>query len=82
MRKINSVIVDLIIFCRISFFMMLLNVVLKIFLDSGGSAILLGQDTISLAMVSVQEQVKKYLEAEENAMNERIRYFFILLFFQ
>ena len=45
-----------------------------IFLDSGGSAILLGQDTISLAMFSVQEQVKKYLEAEENAMNERIRY--------
>lgn len=42
---------------------------------SGGSAILLGQDTISLAMVSVQEQVKKYLEAEENAMNERIRKF-------
>lgn len=82
MRKINSVIVDLIIFCRISFFMMLLNVVLKIFLDSGGSAILLGQDTISLAMVSVQEQVKKYLEAEENAMNERIRYFSLLLFFQ
>ena len=38
-----------------------------------GNAILLGQDTISLAMVSVQEQVKKYLEAEENAMNERIR---------
>ena len=34
---------------------------------------LLGQDTISLAMVSVQERVKKYLEAEENAMNERIR---------
>ena len=62
--------------------MMLLNVVLKIFLDSGGSAILLGQDTISLAMVSVQEQVKKYLEAEENAMNERIRYFSLLLFFQ
>lgn len=52
-----------------------------IFLDSGGSAILLGQDTISLAMISVQEQVKKYLEAEENAMNERIRYFFVLLFF-
>ncbi|KAJ7373699.1 hypothetical protein OS493_011308 [Desmophyllum pertusum] len=40
-----------------------------------GNAILLGQDTISLAMVSVQEQVKKYLEAEENAMNERIRKF-------
>lgn len=41
--------------------------------DSGGHAILLGQETISLAMVSVEEQVKKYLEAEENAMNERIR---------
>ena len=41
--------------------------------DSGRHAVLLGQDTISLAMVNVQEQVKKYLEAEENAMNERIR---------
>jgi len=41
--------------------------------DSGRHAILLGQETISLAMVSVEEQVKKYLEAEENAMNERIR---------
>lgn len=32
-------------------------------------------------MVSVQEQVKKYLEAEENAMNERIRYFFHIVIF-
>ena len=32
-------------------------------------------------MVSVQEQVKKYLEAEENAMNERIRYFFTIVIF-
>lgn len=40
-----------------------------------GNAVLLGQDTISLAMVSVQERVKKYLEAEENVMNERIRKF-------
>lgn len=38
-----------------------------------GNAILLGQDRISLAMVSVQEQVKKFLQAEEDAMNERIR---------
>lgn len=40
-----------------------------------GNAILLGQDRISLAMVSVQEQVKKFLQAEEDAMNERIRKF-------
>lgn len=43
-------------------------------LGSVDNAVLLGhQDTISLAMASVQEQVKKYLEAEENSMNERIR---------
>lgn len=41
---------------------------------SGDNAVLLGhQDTISLAMATVQEQVKKYLEAEENSMKERIR---------
>lgn len=43
--------------------------------NSCGHAILLGQDAISLAMVSVQEQVKKYLEGEETSMNERIRKF-------
>lgn len=49
----------------------------EVILDNSGSvdnAVLLGhQDTISLAMTSVQEHVKKYLEAEENSMNERIR---------
>lgn len=40
-----------------------------------GNAILLGQDRIPVAMVSVQEQVKKFLQAEEDAMNERIRKF-------
>lgn len=41
----------------------------------GERASLLGQDTISLAMVSIQEQVKKFVEAEESAMKERVRKF-------
>ena len=36
-------------------------------------AVLLSQDTVSKSILGVQEQMKKFLKAEEEAMLERIR---------
>ncbi|XP_032233015.2 uncharacterized protein LOC5508361 [Nematostella vectensis] len=39
----------------------------------GNNLLLLGQDSVTVAMASVQEALKKYLKSEEAAMKERIR---------
>ena len=44
------------------------------FLYLKGGAVLLNQKALSSSMILVEEQVKKYLKVEEEAMEDRIRY--------